>query len=252
MDLFTRRNIMSAGAGALSAALLAQPAGAADPEAPRTPDRKPKILVVGAHPDDPESGAGGTIAKYADLGHEVVACYATRGEAGIHGKSHEQAAAIRTEEAKKASAILKARPIFAGQIDGATELTNTRYDEFHGLIDGEKPDIVITHWPLDTHRDHRATSLLCYDSWLYYQRRFALFYFEVMSGEQTNLFHPTHYVDITATEPRKKAAIMAHASQKPEEWYPYHALMNEFRGKEHNCRYAEAFTRHDQNLSELL
>jgi N-acetylglucosamine malate deacetylase 1 len=250
MDAFTRRDLIGAGALAVGGSVLGAPlAAAADND---TPARKPKFLIVGAHPDDPESGAGGTMAKYADLGHEVVACYVTRGESGIHGKSHEQAAAIRSAEAKKACEILKARPVFAGQVDGFTELTNARYDEFHGLIDGEKPDVVITHWPLDTHRDHRAASLLCYDAWLYYNRQFALYYFEVMTGEQTQLFRPTHYVDIAATEPRKRDSIMAHASQRPEEWYPYHALMNDFRGKEHNCKYAEAFVRHDLNAGELL
>ena len=33
---------------------------------------KLKVIVAGAHPDDPESAAGGTAARYADLGHEVV------------------------------------------------------------------------------------------------------------------------------------------------------------------------------------
>lgn len=250
MESFSRRSLLSAGGLLAGNALLGMQAVHAEGEGP--PTRKAKILVVGAHPDDPESGAGGTIARYADLGHEVVACYATRGEAGIQGKSHEQAAVIRSAEAKAACEILKARPVFAGQIDGATELTNTRYDEFHGLIDGEKPDIVITHWPIDSHRDHRATSLLCFDAWLYQARRFTLLYFEVMAGEQTSHFHPTHYVDITDTEPRKKAAIMAHATQQPEEWYPHHALMSGFRGREQNCRHAEAFVRHDQNTGGLF
>ena len=47
-----------------------------------SPARKLKIVVAGAHPDDPELGAGGTIARYADLGHEVVCLYLTRGQVG--------------------------------------------------------------------------------------------------------------------------------------------------------------------------
>jgi hypothetical protein len=45
--------------------------------------RKFKVIVAGAHPDDPESAAGGTAARYADLGHDVVCLYLTRGEAGL-------------------------------------------------------------------------------------------------------------------------------------------------------------------------
>src|SRR5690242_17428642 len=73
-------------------------------------DRRLRVVVVGAHPDGPESSCGGTMSRYADLGHEVVAVYLTRGEAGIKGKTAEEAAAIRTSEAERACQILKARP----------------------------------------------------------------------------------------------------------------------------------------------
>jgi LmbE family N-acetylglucosaminyl deacetylase len=135
-----------------------------------------KVVVVGGHPDDPESGCGGTMARLADLAHEVVALYLTRGEHGVPGKTNQQAAAIRTAEARKACAILKARPAFAGQIDGATEINPARFDAFAEILLGEKPDLVFTHWPVDTHRDHRAASLLTYDAWLKSGRsKFALY-----------------------------------------------------------------------------
>src|SRR4030081_1456292 len=77
--------------------------------------RKLKVIVAGGHPDDPESGCGGTAALYADLRHDVAMLYLTRGEAGIPGRSAPEAAAIRTAECQRACAILRARPIFAGQ-----------------------------------------------------------------------------------------------------------------------------------------
>ena len=184
------------------------------------------------------------MARFADLGHEVVAVYLTRGEAGIAGKSHDEAAAIRTAECLEACKILKARPVFAGQIDGSTEINAARYDEMRKLLEQEQPDIVLTHWPIDTHRDHRAASFLVYDAWLRLDRKFTLYYFEVMSGSQTQSFAPTDYVDITATEDRKRAACFAHKSQNPAEFYAHHDLMNRFRGKESGHRFAEAFVRH--------
>lgn len=202
--------------------------------------------MAGAHPDDPESGCAGTIARYSDLGHEVVVVYLTRGEAGIAGKSHAEAAAIRTAEAEKACGILGARPLFAGQIDGATEVSSQRYDAFRKLIASEKPDVVFTHWPVDTHRDHRACSLLVFDAWLNLGRRFGLYYFEVDLGGQTQCFRPTHYVDISATEPRKRAACLAHESQHAATgFYPqYHEKMHQFRGMESGYKLAEAFVHH--------
>ncbi|TAM78691.1 MAG: PIG-L family deacetylase [Acidobacteria bacterium] len=244
MGPISRRTLMAhtgrAAAAALGLPLLSEGAGeAASP--------KLKIVVAGAHPDDPESSAGGTMALYADQGHEVVALYLTRGEAGISGKSHAEAARIRTAEAEKACAILNARPVFAGQIDGASEVNGEAYLQFGKLLAAEKPDLVFAPWPVDTHRDHRATSLLVYDAWIEMRQRFELYYTEVMSGMQTQSFHPTRLVDITKTESRKRAACYAHASQNPDEFYSVHELMNRFRGAELGVQYAEAFVRHSQD-----
>jgi len=208
---------------------------------------KLKVVVAGGHPDDPETGCGGTIARYADLGHEVVSLYLTRGEAGVAGKSHQEAAQIRTAECQRACAILGCRPLFAGQVDGATQVDPARYQEFRGLLAKEHPDVVFTHWPIDAHRDHRAVSLLVFDAWLAAGKGFALYYFEVMSGVQTSHFDATDYVDITATEPRKRDATMAHASQNPAGMYAHHDKMNRFRGLECGRKFAEAFIRHQQS-----
>jgi LmbE family N-acetylglucosaminyl deacetylase len=178
----------------------------------------------------------------------VTLLYLTRGEAGIPGKTADQAAAIRREESRKACEILKATPEFAGQIDGQTEVNPQRYEQFGKILISANPDIVFTHWPIDTHPDHRATSLLAYDAWLRGGKKFELYYFEVEQGTQTQLFHPTNYVDITATEPMKREACFAHASQDPAGFYAMHERMHQFRGMECGCQLAEAFVRHSQNL----
>jgi LmbE family N-acetylglucosaminyl deacetylase len=235
MRNLTRRDLL--GSSAMLGLALSGVAGAQTGQS----NLKMRVVVAGAHPDDPESAAGGTMALLADQGHDVVALYLTRGEAGIRRKSHEESAAIRTAEAIKACQILKARPVFAGQIDGSTEISPKRYDEYRQVLLDLKPDIVLTHWPVDTHRDHRAASLLTYDAWLASKKSFALYYFEVMTGTQTQGFRPTHYVDITSVESRKREACFAHVSQDPPHFYDQHAVMNEFRGMEHGCKYAEAF-----------
>jgi LmbE family N-acetylglucosaminyl deacetylase len=215
--------------------------------------RKLKIVVAGAHPDDPELSAGGTIARYTDLGHEVVCLYLTRGDMGEMKEkmTPQQTAALRSSECEKACAILKARPRFVGQIDAATEVNPARYDEFFQIIADEKPDLVFTHWPVDPHRDHRATSLLVYDAWLKGGRKFELFYFEIKAGLQTQLFKPTHYVDITATEDRKKQASYAH-SHGQQVYETRSDLMNRFRGLECGCKFAEAFALHPRSATGTL
>lgn len=197
---------------------------------------------MGAHPDDPESGCGGTLATYAAAGHKVTVVYLTRGERGIAGKNENEAAAIRTAEAESACKLIGARPIFAGQIDGATELTRARVEEMGKILDAEAPDVVFTHWPIDTHFDHEVASLLTIRTYVSRARRFPIYFFEVNLGSQTMGFAPTDYVDITAKRETKKGALFAHKSQDGGNIYrQHHEVMENFRGREARVAAAEAF-----------
>jgi len=210
-----------------------------------------KIVCTGGHPDDPESGCGGTLARYAALGYEVTIIYLTRGEAGIPGKTHDEAGAIRSAECEASCKILGAKPVFAGQIDGATTVDAKAVESFGRVLLAERPDVVFTQWPIDTHLDHQAASTLTFRAWLAGGRRFELFYYEVNLGSQTMGFHPTDYVDITAVREKKKAALFAHKSQNGEEIYRrHHEAMEAFRGRKAGTAAAEAFvhlTRGDRN-----
>lgn len=206
---------------------------------------KLKIIVTGAHPDDPETGMGGTISKFTSLGHEVLCVYLTTGEAGIPGINHEKAAQIRKEEAELACEILKARPVFMGQIDGSCEITSKWYQKMYELINDEKPDMIFTHWPIDSHRDHRICSNLTFDAWNSSGRKAAFYYYEVVTGGQTQNFHPDSFVDISTVIETKWKSCFIHKSQKIEAYYPdNHAKMELFRGIESGAEYGEAFVHH--------
>jgi len=236
----TRRQFVKNTAAGLG--LLTLP-GLLSASATNTSARK-KIVCVGGHPDDPESGCGGTLAKLAMLGHEVVIIYLTTGEAGIPGKNNNEAAAIRKQEAINACKILNARPVFAGQIDGDTMVNRDARQHVGQLIGAEKPDIVFTHWPIDSHPDHQAASLLTIQTWVRSRVKFNLYFFEVCAGEQTMAFHPTDYVDITDTRELKRKAVYCHVSQDPAGIYGCgHASMEDFRGRELGVKAAEAFVR---------
>ncbi|MDP9042954.1 MAG: PIG-L family deacetylase [Bacteroidota bacterium] len=203
-----------------------------------------KIVCVGGHPDDPESGCGGTLARFAAAGHSVTIIYLTRGEAGIPGKSHADAADIRSKESVEACKILRTKPVFAGQIDGDTIMNNDWVLKIKSLLDTEKPDIVFTHWPVDSHKDHQVASLLTIQSWIRTASKFNLYFFEVCTGEQTMVFRPTDYVDISDTQEQKKKALYCHQSQDPPGIYQCgHAAMEEFRGRELGVKAAEGFIR---------
>lgn len=207
--------------------------------------RKLKVLVAGGHPGDPEYGCGGTIARFTSLGHEVVLLYLNRGDPSA--KSPNEGSGVRVEEAKKACAILKARPSYAEQIDGNAVIDRAHYEEFRRIIASEQPDAVFTHWPIDNHADHRAISMLVYDAWLKLGKKFALYYYEVSNGEDTVQFAPTHYVDISQTEPQKRKACYAHASQTPDKFYKLQEMVTRMRGIESGHPQAEAFIHHVQS-----
>jgi LmbE family N-acetylglucosaminyl deacetylase len=253
MKNISRRNMIRLSGMSALGSLTAVQSFSKTAEKSKIANKRLKIIVAGAHPDDPESGCGGTMALFSANGHELVSAYLTRGEAGIPGKSHEEAASIRTAEALRACKILGARAEFLGQIDGSTEITKDRYDDIYKFFKRENPDIVFTHWPVDTHRDHRICSILVYDAWLNLGKKFSLYYFEVESGIQTQNFSPSEYVNISSVITKKADSCMAHASQDPEDFYQkVHRKMEEFRGMEFNCEFAEAFISHNQNQQNTI
>jgi LmbE family N-acetylglucosaminyl deacetylase len=131
-------------------------------------------------------------------------------------------------EAKKACEILKSRPAYAGQLNGAAIVDPAHHEKFHQLLEAEQPNVVFTHWPIDNHADHRAIS-------------------QVSNGEDTVQFTPTHYVDISVTESRKRSACYAHASQAPDKFYALQELVTRMRGIESGYKQAEGYIRHVQS-----
>ena len=233
----TRREWLIGAGGLASALVFAAPvmeaAGEVRAAAQETPNRKLKVIVAGGHPGDPEYGCGGTVARLTNLGHEVVLLYLN------DGAWPPTSASIRIAEAKRACELLKAQPAYAGQVNGQAVVDNAHYEAYAKLIEAEKPDVIFTQWPIDNHRDHRAITMLTYDAWR--RSKAALYYYEVSDGEDTLQFAPTHYVDITETEPAKRAACYAHASQTPDRYYALQDQVAVFRGVEGGYKRAEAF-----------
>lgn len=237
----SRRKFLTNSALSTGAALVATQSFASAVQ-DRENFKKLKILVAGAHPDDPETGMGGTILKYVSLGHEVICLYLTTGEAGIPGIAPEKSAKIRKEEALKSCEILKAKPLFFGQIDGSCVITPVWQEKMSALLEDEKPDMIFTHWPIDSHRDHRICADLVFDAWNRNGRKTPVYYFEVCTGDQTQNFNPDTYVDIDEVVETKRKACFVHESQKIREYYPEdHAKMELFRGLQTRSEFGEAF-----------
>jgi len=244
-----RRDVLL-GAARITPALVAGAAainlGAETSSASPEPTRKFKVIVTGGHPGDAEYGCGGTAARFTALGHELVLLHLN------DGGWPPTPGTTRMAEATKAAEILKARPAYAGQINGHAVLDNDHYEAYRKIIEIEKPDAVFTQWPIDNHRDHRAISMLTYDAWKESEKKFALYYYEVSDGEDTLQFAPTIFVDITETAPAKRAACYAHASQTPDRYFELQDSVAAFRGIESGYKRAEAFIRLIQSPFDIF
>ncbi|HWC97492.1 MAG TPA: PIG-L family deacetylase [Candidatus Sulfopaludibacter sp.] len=204
-----------------------------------------KIVVAGGHPGDPECGCAGTIARFTSLGHEVVLLYLNRGEGYCGSAPLDRCASIRTTEAQNACKILKARAVFADQVDGRAVVDAAHYASFARILNGEKPDAIFTQWPIDRHPDHRALSMLTLDAWWKGGKKSALYYYEV--ADDTTMFTPAEYVDISSVEATRRAACYAHVSQQPDKWYPKQVEITRRRGVESGFPQAEAFAAHPES-----
>ena len=131
-----------------------------------------RVMVVTAHPDDSEFGAGGTIAKLVKDGCEVTYVIATNGDKGSGDRSmtSERLAALRAEEQRNAAQTLGvARVEFLGYPDGELEDTRDLRRDVTREIRRWRPDLVITMNPHRTynlyasHRDHRIAAGVALD-----------------------------------------------------------------------------------------
>lgn len=130
--------------------------------------RADRVLVVTAHPDDPEFGAGGTIAKLAREGREIAYVIVTNGNKGSGDRTMtaERLVAIREEEQRNAARTLGvAHVAFLGYEDGDVEDTRGLRLDLTREIRRWRPHLLVTQSPerrygtfFSWHRDHRIVA----------------------------------------------------------------------------------------------
>lgn len=126
-------------------------------------ENKLNIIIIGAHPDDPDKVAG-TAHKWTRLGYNVLMVSLTNGDAGHQSIPPEELAVIRREEARRAGEVIGARYITLDNHDGQLMPTYENRLQVIRLIREHKADIVIFPRPYDYHPDHRYTGTLVLDA----------------------------------------------------------------------------------------
>jgi bacillithiol biosynthesis deacetylase BshB1 len=173
------------------------------------------VVAFGAHPDDIELVAGGTLLKLADLGYRTGVVDMTRGELGTRGNAR-----IRAHEAQASAKVLKLRiRENLGLKDGQIFDNLPARLQLVKVLRTYRPDFVLTHYWDDKHPDHVHTSHLvtaaCYLSGLAKvrtrQERFRpkrIFYFMLPSHVR-----PSFVVDISNYFEKRMEALNCFRSQ---------------------------------------
>lgn len=218
------------------------------------------ILFIGAHPDDLEFLAGGTIAKCVVRGDRVTMAVATNGNVGSPTLSREEIAAVRRKEAEAAASELGAADfIWLDEPDEFLFDNDRTRRKFIDVIRRARADLIVTHNPQDYHPDHINCSRLITDARIPSAVRLIetehppvpqspeLIYMDSIAGLN---FQPQLFVDVAAFMMQKRAAVAHHRSQ--EAWlqaiFKQDAVrlmerQTSFRGLQAGVEYAEAFMR---------
>lgn len=182
----------------------------------------PKILAIGAHPDDIEFGCGGILLKEKQLGSEIHIAVCSKGESGTFGTPE-----IREKETQAAADMLDASLTFLNMGGDAHIDSNAQNaKQVAKLIRDIKPDwLLAPAGYLNQHPDHRNVSLIARDASRIarygkvtglnqppHKIKLLAFYDIVMSDSQPE--HPnTLRIDISEAEENWKALMACHESQ---------------------------------------
>ncbi len=190
------------------------------------------VLAIGAHPDDVEIGAAGTLIAHRRLGHEVSILTLSRGARG-------GTECTRTQESVRAAEVIGAALFHEDLQDAAIAEGDPTIGVISKVVAKVQPSVIYTHSPHDVHQDHRNV----YRAAMVAVRPVGRVYC-FQSPSATVDFRPTRFVAVDENIERKLAAVEAFASQVEIRWYlDRDLIMSTARYWSRFCagRYAEPF-----------
>lgn len=219
-----------------------------------------RALVVAAHPDDPDFGAGGTAALWSRAGWEFYYLVCTDGSKGTADPemTPERLIPLRREEQRNAARVLGVKDcFFLDHVDGELTVNRTLLGQIVWHIRKLKPDAVFTH-SLDViqrnafinHADHRATGQTAVDAVYPTARDFLNFPEHLAAGLEPHKVRDLYLwgandsnfeVDISEVVETKIAALLEHRSQFAHR-EDFMSFVRE-RWRDESGRYLERFQR---------
>lgn len=192
-----------------------------------------RILIILAHPDDPDFFCGGTIRRWTSKGHQVRYCLLTRGDKGSNDRfvHPNDLAQLREVEQKAAAAVLGVDAVrFLDYEDGCLIPSLETRKRITRIIREERPDVVVSCDPTNyfpneisiNHPDHRAAGQIVIEA-LYPASGNPLYYPElIVDGYEPHSVRevwlavtgvPNIVIDVTTTWEYKIRALKEHKSQ---------------------------------------
>lgn len=204
-----------------------------------------RILAFQAHPDDVEFTCAGTLTRLKqEAGWEIIIATATSGDCGTLEYTPDEIARIRNGEAKAAAAILGAEYYCAASTDLLVMYDTPSLRRFTEVVRKARPDIIITHSPVDYLIDHEITSQLVRTAafaapapnFLTFDPQPAkrldhvphLYYAQPLESKDWfgQRIEPGFVIDITGVMDTKEKMLASHASQR--NWLRDHHGMDEY------------------------
>ena len=230
------------------------------------PERRTALAFM-AHPDDAEFLCAGTLIRLADAGWDVHIATCAPGDCGTATETPWVISGCRTEEARKAAALVGGTYHCLNERDGFVVYDKITLQKAYDLFRRIAPSLVFTHAYKDYMMDHEMASLVARAaSFLYGAPNCSAF--PVKEGSAVPYLYycdpveavdplgrpvePTTLVDVTDQMEKKTEMLACHASQR--DWLLKHHGMDEYldsmkrhvtaRGKQAGVAAAEAFVQH--------
>ena len=171
------------------------------------------VLAVGAHADDVEIGCGGTVARHAKNGDNVIILIMAESS-----YTYYDGTVLRTKEEgeieeESAAKLLGAKKLInRGFRTKEVPYSAESIEAINEIIDRYNIDTIYTHWYHDTHQDHRRTTQAVLSAGRFV-KNIVMYEPEYPAGRSYSGFHNQYYVDITSTFELKMEALKQHKSQ---------------------------------------
>lgn len=203
---------------------------------------KTNILTIGAHFDDIELGAGGTIARHVAEGDNVFMLVMTNSAYYNYDGTPIRSVEVAKTEGENAARILGVKKLIPVGLETKTLQYGFELIELiNKVIDDYSINVIYTHWDKDVHQDHSAIGRATLNAGRHANK---ILMYRSNWYHTTSEFRGNFYIDISNHMDTKIAAVKAHENEYKkfgQRWVDFFVNENANAGQKIGTKFAEAF-----------